>query len=236
MDKFKHLLKQYINDRKLVPQLSTIFIALTLMIIGGICFYALTDLLADNDLKPFDDFIISKIVAQRTPATTSFMKSVTFIGNSVGYFLLIPIVALFFIIRKNWRISLEITIVLILSSGLNVFLKNIISRPRPPEVDRLVFASFSSFPSGHAMSAMTFYGFIVYLSFILIKKTWLKYLVIGICVLMVTLIGISRIYLGVHYPSDILAGYFAGITWLMFSVLVLNVITLSKLKVDKTSF
>lgn len=230
MGKLQQLLRQYINDYKLVPQFSTMLIALILMIISAICFFAITDLVTDNELKYYDDVIINQVIAQRTPNFTSFMKSVTVIGNSVGYFLLIPIITVFFIIKKNWRIALEITVVLILSSGLNVFLKNIIGRPRPPEINRLVFADFTSFPSGHAMSAITFYGFIIYLSFLLIKKRWLKYGLIIVCFFMIFLIGFSRIYLGVHYPSDILAGYLAGIAWLMFSVLILNLITLSKLK------
>ncbi|MFC5284959.1 phosphatase PAP2 family protein [Pedobacter alpinus] len=235
MRKLTELLKQYINDYKLVPQYSTILFAFMVMIVSLICFFSITDLVTDNELKHYDDVVIAHIIAERTPNLTAFMKSMTFIGNSVGYFLLVPIVTVFFIIRKNWRISLEITIVLILSSGLNVVLKRIISRPRPPEINRLVFADFTSFPSGHAMSAITFYGFIIYLSYLLIKKYWLKYSVIIICCLMVLLIGFSRVYLGVHYPSDILAGYFAGIAWLMFCIIILNLITLRKLKIENSS-
>ena len=215
-----------------MPEFSTIIIALVFMVIATSVFIGLTDELFDDDLKVYDDFIIQKVTALRSPANTNFMKSVTVIGNSVGYFLLLPILSLFFIIRKSWRTSLEITIVLLLSSGLNVVLKQLVNRPRPPEIGRLVFAQFSSFPSGHAMSAITFYGFIVYLCFILIKKAWLKYLIVSICFLMVVLIGLSRIYLGVHFPSDILAGYAAGSAWLALCILVLNLVTLGKLKLE----
>lgn len=235
MKRITKLLKQYINDYKLVPEYSTIFFAFIVMMVSLLCFFSLTDLVTDNELKPYDDAIIAKVIGFRTPQFTQFMKSMTFIGNSVGYFLLVPIITLFFIIKKTWRLSLEITIVLILSSGLNIVLKKIISRPRPPEINRLVFADFTSFPSGHAMSAITFYGFIIYLSYILIKKYWLKYSIIIICSLMVFLIGFSRVYLGVHYPSDILAGYSAGIAWLMFCIIILNLITLRKMKQAKSS-
>ena len=233
MKKFKTLFKQYINDYKLVPEFSTVIIAFVLMVSAIICFYALTEELSENKLKVFDDFVISHIVALRSPFYTQFMKSITFIGNLIGYILIVPILTIFFILRKSWRVSLEITVVLLLSSGLNIVLKNIIGRERPPEIGRLVVAEFYSFPSGHAMSAITFYGFIVYLSIILIKKAWLKYGVILLCIFMTALIGLSRIYLGVHYPSDILAGYMAGMGWLMFCIMILNLITLSKLKLEE---
>lgn len=235
MNKFKSLFKKYINDYKLVPEFSTIIIAFTLMVIAIICFFGLTEELSDNDLKPYDDFVVQHVIAFRGNLLTEFMKSITFIGNLIGYLLIIPILTVFFIIRKNWRLSLEITIVLLLSSGLNIFLKNFIGRERPPEIGRLVFADFYSFPSGHAMSAITFYGFIVYLCFILIKKVWLKYVIVFLCISITILIGLSRIYLGVHYPSDILAGYIAGLAWLMFCIIVLNVITLSKLKLTEAN-
>lgn len=234
MKKFKILFRHYINDYKLVPEFSTIIITFLLMAGAVFCFYELTTELEDEQLKLYDDFVIRHVVALRSPFNTALMKSVTIIGNLVGYILIIPILTIFFIIRKNWRLSLEITIVLLLSSGLNIVLKNTIERQRPPELGRLVFAEFYSFPSGHAMSAITFYGFIIYLSFILIKKAWLKYGITLLCIFMTLMIGISRIYLGVHYPSDILAGYVAGFAWLMFCILILNLITLSKLKLNET--
>jgi membrane-associated phospholipid phosphatase len=112
-----------------------------------------------------------------------------------------------------------------------VFLKNFISRPRPL-INRIIYADFYSFPSGHAMSAIVFYGFISYLSIILIKKIWQKTLMIFFCVCMIFAIGISRIYLGVHYPSDILAGYLAGMTWLMFCLIFLNILILRKIRLN----
>lgn len=235
MKKYRELFKTYINDYKLVPEFSTIIIAFVLIIVAIICFYGLTEELAEDDLKVLDNVIINNIVAIRNPALSQVMLSATFIGNLVGYLLIIPILTIFFIIRKNWRLSLQITIVLLLSSGLNIMLKNTIERQRPPEAEHLVFASFYSFPSGHAMSAITFYGFIVYLSAILIKKAWLKNGIILLCIVITALIGMSRVYLGVHYPSDILAGYIAGLGWLMFCILVLNLITLSKMKLTENN-
>nr|WP_294898445.1 phosphatase PAP2 family protein [uncultured Pedobacter sp.] len=235
MKRFKILFKQYINDYKLVPEFSTIIIAFVIMVLAIICFYGLTEELSDDKLKFYDDLVIGQIVSFRTPINTEIMKSMTFIGNLIGYALIIPILTIFFIIRKTWRLSLEITLVLLLSSGLNIVLKNIIERQRPPEIGRLVFAQFYSFPSGHAMSAMVFYGFIIYLSIILVKKNWLKYGITLVCVFMTLLIGVSRIYLGVHYPSDILAGYIGGLAWLMLCILILNLITLSKIKLKEAN-
>lgn len=218
-----------------MPEFSTIIIALVVLIVAIAAFYGLTELLSEDKLKVFDDDVIKAVVALRSQDATVFMKSMTTIGNLIGYLLIIPILTIFFIIRKNWRLSIQITLVLLLSSGLNIVLKNSIARQRPPEVGRLVFAEFYSFPSGHAMSAITFYGFIIYLCIILIKKAWLRFSVILVCVVITCLIGLSRVYLGVHYPSDILAGYIAGLAWLMFCIIVLNLITLSKLKLSDTN-
>lgn len=235
MKKYRELFKTYINDYKLVPEFSTIIIAFVLMVFAVICFYTLTQLLDKNSLAIYDDFVSQKIYSLKSPALTVVMKSVTFIGNTAGYFLIVPLLAVFFIIKKNWLLPIQITVVLLLSSSLNIILKNTIARQRPPEAGHLVFAEFYSFPSGHAMSAITFYGFIVYLSFILIKKVWLKYMIILLCILITGLIGVSRVYLGVHYPSDILAGYIAGLSWLMLCILILNLITLSKTRLTESN-
>ncbi|MBC7655244.1 MAG: phosphatase PAP2 family protein [Oligoflexus sp.] len=187
--------------------------------------------MSHNEMMNFDEFITNHIIFYRSPHLNIIMKYITFVGDIFGYIILCVIFGLFFYFKKNWRVSLQITLVLVLASGINVFLKNFISRPRPL-INRIMYANFYSFPSGHAMSAIVFYGFISYLSLLLLNKTWQKGLIITFCILMIFAIGISRIYLGVHYPSDILAGYLAGMAWLMFCLVVLNILTLRKIRLN----
>jgi undecaprenyl-diphosphatase len=79
-----------------------------------------------------------------------------------------------------------------------------------------------SFPSGHAIMAVTFYGLLLYILWHTISKDWLKYLATGLLILVMILIGFSRVYLRVHYASDVLAGFIIGLLWLWISLFVIN--------------
>ncbi|OAQ38106.1 hypothetical protein A5893_14980 [Pedobacter psychrophilus] len=230
----KHIKDYYINnvdDKGINSKINSIIIFVILMFLFSVAFIFLTDKMSDNEMVSIDDFITNHIIFYRSAHLNIIMKYITFVGDLFGYLILCIILGLFFYFKKNWRVSLEITLVLVLASGLNVFLKNVISRPRPL-INRIVYANFYSFPSGHAMSAIVFYGFISYLCLILLKKLWQKVMIVLFCVVMIFAIGISRIYLGVHYPSDILAGYLAGTAWLMFCLVILNVLTLRKTRLN----
>ncbi|MGO1059722.1 phosphatase PAP2 family protein [Planococcus sp. FY231025] len=104
---------------------------------------------------------------------------------------------------------------------LTTLLKNLYERGRPsinPEIDAIGF----SFPSGHSMGSLIFYGFIIYFVMRSRVNELVKGLAISLMAVLVVLIGLSRIYLGAHFPSDVLAGYFAGAIWLILSILALE--------------
>ena len=111
------------------------------------------------------------------------------------------------ILIKNKQVGILVIINLILNSLLNLALKNIFTRGRPT-ITHLIKENGYSLPSGHAMASLAFYGLIIYLvykSVNLSKKV--KTILISLLTLLIILIGISRIYLGVHYVSDVIAGY-----------------------------
>lgn len=93
-------------------------------------------------------------------------------------------------------------------------LKLIIQRPRPDEY-RIIDASGYSFPSGHSMISMAFYCFIIYLICKYVNNKILKYFLIGLLGSLIILIGVSRVYLGVHYVSDVIAGFIISIAYLI---------------------
>jgi undecaprenyl-diphosphatase len=97
-----------------------------------------------------------------------------------------------------------------------------VNRERP-SMDQLVSVSTLSFPSGHAMSAMAFYGFLIYLGFHLASTLGVKLAIFFTLGALILLIGFSRIYLGVHYPSDVLAGFIGGIIWVSFFVTLFKI-------------
>lgn len=120
--------------------------------------------------------------------------------------------------HRNLRAILLLAIASLGGIVLNLALKNGFHRPRPL-LDPLISATGFSLPSGHAMSALIFYGFLAYLLIRSRRRLWLKLLIGAMLGLWVLLIGISRIYLRAHYFTDVIAGYAAGSAWLTLCIL-----------------
>ncbi len=139
------------------------------------------------------------------------VKLITSLGSTI-FLILISLILLIAI--KNKLIGFFIFLNLAISGVLNQTLKYIIQRPRPIGY-RLIEVSGYSFPSGHSMVSAAFYGFLIYLIYKKIKNKYLKYSLIIILLLLITCIGLSRIYLGVHYASDVLAGFLFSICYLI---------------------
>jgi membrane-associated phospholipid phosphatase len=110
---------------------------------------------------------------------------------------------------------------LILSSLSNIVLKRVINRDRPLD-EHLVDVATLSFPSGHSMSAMAFYGFLLYLN-LRFASGWIKIILMILLLVIIVSVGLSRIYLGVHFPSDVLAGFIGGFIWINFSIVVFQI-------------
>lgn len=142
---------------------------------------------------------------------TPIVKVITQLGGVIG---LITIAVILTFAIKNKKISLLIWINLGISALLNQILKHIIQRPRPTEF-RIIDESGYSFPSGHSMVSAAFYGFLIYLIYKKVKNKYLKCGLIATLSLLIVLIGTSRVYLGVHYTSDVLAGFLIAISYLI---------------------
>lgn len=161
-----------------------------------------------------DDNIYNILISFKNNVTTCFFKIVT-LGANVYTLIIICLMCL---LLKNKKYFKFISINAILAFLFNYGLKQIFARPRP-SILRLSVEHGYSFPSGHAMVAIAFYGLIIYfISQSNVKHKKLYY--IGLSTL-VLLIGISRIYLGVHYFSDVICGFLFGTIYL---VLFINLI------------
>lgn len=175
------------------------------------------------------DYSVYNIVVKgmRNPILTNVLKIITNLGSA---FALITITILSLIILKNKKIGLCITINLALSTILNLLLKNIIQRPRP-EGYRLIEETGFSFPSGHSMVNTAFYGLLIYLIIKNVKNQKLKYSLSLLISILILSIGFSRIYLGVHYTSDVLAGFLISIAYLIvFTTILHDILKLEKEK------
>lgn len=165
-------------------------------------------------IRAFDDTVYKFISSFISDNMTVFMKFISFLGSgwTITFFaVIIPFIIFVFRKRSYYRLGLFISANIALGALLNQTLKYLFRRPRPG-ILRLAEVGGYSFPSGHSMNSMIFYGIIAYQ---LIKnvKTESRYLFAAIIGLLILLIGISRIYLGVHYASDVLAGFLIGLGW-----------------------
>ena len=143
--------------------------------------------------------------------TIPLVKGITKLGGPV---FLISISTIIFIVIQDKEIGLCIWANLGIATILNQMLKHIFQRPRPTEYMIINEAGYS-FPSGHSMVSMAFYGYLIYLIHKNVKNKYLKWGLIVLLSILIILIGLSRIYLGVHYTSDVLAGFLVAISYLI---------------------
>lgn len=168
-----------------------------------------------------DTFIFDKQMflwthSHESKFVTTFALACTFLGSQT--FLLpanIILAAIFFFQHKQRDYVWKIALVSLTSAGFLFLVKYIIKRPRPESP--LVNALHYSFPSGHTFTSITFFGIILYFVMNYFKSTLARGLIITLCVLLVLSIAWSRVYLHVHYASDVLAGFCLGLMWLIMA-------------------
>ena len=144
-----------------------------------------------------------------------------FITNFGGAIFIILLTVILIAVIKNKKIGLSILANLAIITILNQLLKRILQRPRPTEY-RIIEESGYSFPSGHSMISMAFYGYLIYLIYKYVENKNVKWILISLLSVLICFIGISRIYLGVHYTSDVLGGFLISISYLVIYISAVN--------------
>ena len=134
---------------------------------------------------------------------------------------MITLTIVLLVLIKNKKIGISIFSNLVIVTILNQLLKAILQRPRPTEY-RIVEETGYSFPSGHSMVSMAFYGYLIYLIYKYVKNKYIKWISIVLLSILVCSIGISRIYLGVHYTSDVLGGFLISMSYLVIYISAVN--------------
>ncbi|MFC4099233.1 phosphatase PAP2 family protein [Paenibacillus xanthanilyticus] len=188
------------------------------LILAAAGFQGLAMLVSREKLMRFDLAVIDFIQGLESPGFTAFAKTVTTIGSGkVVIPLVLATAAVLFVVLKHRKELILLIGGMLGSTLLNEGLKRLYERARP-DIHRIIEETGYSFPSGHSMASFTFYGLLTYLLWRhMPSKRW-RGVLIAFSVFMILCIGISRVYLGVHYPSDVLGGYWVSACWLAVCV------------------
>ena len=179
----------------------------------------------NGDIVGYD--IVSKLF--KFNVSTPIAK---FITNFGGAIFVISLTTILFFVIKDKKIGISIIANLGIVTILNQIIKFIMQRPRPTEF-RIIEETGYSFPSGHSMVSLAFYGYLVYLIYKYINNKHLKRTLIIILSVLICVIGVSRIYLGVHYTSDVLGGFLISFAYLIIYIELVNKFVLEKNKDDR---
>ena len=189
------------------------FISLLLLIPFSLFAFGVTQ--QTEWIDTFDQFISNPILTNLSPKRTAFYSFVTDMGGTNVIILITLLVSLYFILqKKDPKIAYSYIFHVVIGAGLlNQLAKLIFQRTRPA-IEHLVLQGGYSFPSGHSMAALICYGGVVLLVFHLTRRNWIRWLACLLATVIIITVGISRIYLGVHFPSDVIAGFFLAGSWL----------------------
>ncbi len=193
-----------------------------LAIIATAAFAELAEHVLAGGTQTFDVAILQWLHAHQSKPLTALMVEMTYLGTGTVVMVVVGVAALFLWHtehKHSARLLLAATIGNILLNGV---LKLVYHRARPSVFEWQTTAVSSSFPSGHAMSATVVYGTVAYLLLRLQKHHWAKMLTLIGAVLLILLICLTRLYLGVHYPSDVIGGIIVGLGWASFCMATLE--------------
>ncbi len=192
--------------------------------LGTWIFEELADKVTAGATQAFDDSVIRWMGAHHTKMLDAIAIEITALGTGTVVLMIVTVAGLFLVLTQHKYSALLLLVSTFGGLVLNGILKIGFNRPRPaiflPEVNTIS----SSFPSGHAMNAAIVYGTVAYLAARLHKRRWARALVMTAALIVIVLISVSRLYLGVHYPSDVVAGVAIGIAWAGFCMATLEAI------------
>lgn len=224
----RHLSQQIIQlwrqkvSPKLLPLISTIRVGGLLVAALALWGFAvIAEEVLEKETQAFDQGILLALRHLHTRLLDRVMVGITFFGEPYVLLGLCLVLGIWLLRRRQRSEATTLAIASLGAIGLNFVLKDLFARARPTLWQRVVDVGFYSFPSGHAMISLVVYGTIGYLLATRFKR-W-SVLIISLTILLIVVIGLSRLYLGVHWPTDVIAGYAAGLVWLVACILSLEV-------------
>ncbi|HEY7237326.1 MAG TPA: phosphatase PAP2 family protein [Gemmatimonadaceae bacterium] len=203
-----------------------LLIGVAVAIAGTWAFAELAGHVASGGTQAFDDAVLRWLGAHRAASMDAFMLDITALGTSSVVAMVVGVAALFLWLNRHKHSAILLLVSTFGGILLNNLLKLGFSRPRPDIIPWATTATFYSFPSGHAMSATVVYATVAYLAARLQQTHKARLAIALVATLVVSLICLSRLYLGVHYPSDVAAGVIVGLAWAGFCMATLEAIQL----------
>ncbi len=196
-----------------------------LWLFGGVT----EDVIHGDPLTKFDETVLTLMRSHATTSGDSVFYAISALGSPAVMAGIGLVAAVFLAFRREWINLMAWAAAYVGAALLSVVLKNAIQRPRPLGASQFLNGTSFSFPSGHAMGSLIGYGMLCYLLSLRIPSRRVRSVVVTTAVMLVIAIGLSRLYLGVHYFSDVVAGYAAGTLWLSACVSAAEIVRRQKL-------
>lgn len=219
-------IKIFIKNRFNINKQNGLYLTLGIVITSALIFIFLNfieDLFDKSALLAFDSHVLDIMGNLRNPVLSKIMLFITYMGNWENITILFIIISIILIILGKWRYLYSLIISLVSAEIFIYTLKNLIGRQRPPVTSALILLKDFSFPSGHSYIAIAFYGLVVYYIFDILTNKILRILIIAFGFILIAALGFSRIYLGVHWPSDVLAGFAASAAFITMIITFLEI-------------
>jgi membrane-associated phospholipid phosphatase len=210
-----------------VPSISTNkkrtfeFLSLSLLLglataIAALIFFGwLADEALEGDARQFDEATRAAVHQLASPTMTTIMRGLSFAGSTISLTVGTILVVVLFAMRKWGREAKLFALTMIGSGLLNITLKLAFKRPRPVPFFNLTAPESYSFPSGHSLTSACFFGALAAILTARIRSQSMRAMIWFVCTAMFLSIGFSRIYLGVHHTTDVIAGFAAALIWIL---------------------
>lgn len=193
----------------------SLFLGLTVAMASIVFFAWLADEVLEGETRRFDDVTRAAVHTLASPPLTTAMRGISFLGSALFLTIATIVVVIVFVLRKWEREAWLLAITMIGASFLNTTLKFAFARPRPVPFFNLTPPETYSFPSGHSLASCCFFAGLAAILSGRIKGRRARIIIWIAASTMFLLIGLSRIYLGVHYTTDVIAGFAGALIWIL---------------------